>query len=365
MLCPKTLGLSLPRTTEIADHTNSTKNKELRPRTFESRRFPWVWRHEITIKMHEASTHVSLKEIQGKTLSNLRNQPKNENTKEALKRPTWIITPNLLCKPWKIHTGLTCLLNIHPSLMISPWSSQASPMENLGKIGRENSKSNELGFWEIVAILSPLSIYGGIRKTKLPLLHNTRIHTPEGHFGNSRRSTIGRMPGDRTSLSLDASLAIPMRVLRFEASRHAQIPSPPDEPPVSVLWLNQVTRRVQTPVVCHYPTPTPVHDFVLLFLPPCGTHLTPLATGSLKPILLVSPLLGGPARHRPLALAIHMHQCKSNRNLHLQYSAKNQSTPRCQSLITARSDHPPVLRCSGPHTWWDPSEASWWEPTRG
>jgi hypothetical protein len=27
VLCPKTLGLSLPRTTEIADHTNSTTNK--------------------------------------------------------------------------------------------------------------------------------------------------------------------------------------------------------------------------------------------------------------------------------------------------------------------------------------------------
>jgi hypothetical protein len=29
------------------------------------------------------------------------------------------------------------------------------------------------------------------------------------------------------------------------------------------------------------------HEFVLLFLPPCGPHLTPLATGSLEPSLLV------------------------------------------------------------------------------
>jgi hypothetical protein len=36
-------------------------------------------------------------------------------------------------------------------------------------------------------------------------------------------------------------------------------------------------------------------------------------------------------------------------NLHPQYSAKSQSTPRCQSLITTRSDHPPVLGHSGPH----------------
>jgi hypothetical protein len=71
----------------------------------------------------------------------------------------------------------------------------------------------------------------------------------------------------------------------IEASRRARIPSPPAEPPVLVLWLNQVTRqflvncrkpRVQTPVVSRYPAPAPVHDFVLLFLPPCGPHLTPL-----------------------------------------------------------------------------------------
>jgi hypothetical protein len=52
------------------------------------------------------------------------------------------------------------------------------------------------------------------------------------------------MPGDRPSRSLDASLAIPTRVLCFEASRRARIPSPPAEPPVLVLWLNQVTRPV-------------------------------------------------------------------------------------------------------------------------
>jgi hypothetical protein len=30
-----------------------------------------------------------------------------------------------------------------------------------------------------------------------------------------------------------------------------------------------------------------VHDFILLFFPPCGSHLTPLATGSLERSLLV------------------------------------------------------------------------------
>jgi hypothetical protein len=36
-----------------------------------------------------------------------------------------------------------------------------------------------------------------------------------------------------------------------------------------------------------------VHDFILLFMPPCGSHLTPLATGSLEPSLLVFSTRGG------------------------------------------------------------------------
>jgi hypothetical protein len=36
-----------------------------------------------------------------------------------------------------------------------------------------------------------------------------------------------------------------------------------------------------------------VHDFTLLFMPPCGPHLTPLATGSLEPSQLVFSTPGG------------------------------------------------------------------------
>jgi hypothetical protein len=36
-----------------------------------------------------------------------------------------------------------------------------------------------------------------------------------------------------------------------------------------------------------------VHDFILLFTPPCGPHLTPLATGSLERSLLVFSTPGG------------------------------------------------------------------------
>jgi hypothetical protein len=44
-----------------------------------------------------------------------------------------------------------------------------------------------------------------------------------------------------------------------------------------VLWLNQEI----------------VHDFILLFMPPCGSHFTPLAIGSLERSLLVFSTPGG------------------------------------------------------------------------
>jgi hypothetical protein len=44
-------------------------------------------------------------------------------------------------------------------------------MEILRKIGRKIAKANELGFLEMEAILSLLSLYGGNQKMKLPLLH--------------------------------------------------------------------------------------------------------------------------------------------------------------------------------------------------
>jgi hypothetical protein len=50
-----------------------------------------------------------------------------------------------------------------------------------------------------------------------------------------------------------------------------------------------------------------------------------------------------PHRRRPFVLVLHLHQHQSSCNLHLQYLAKNQSTQRCQSLITQGRDHPPVL----------------------
>jgi hypothetical protein len=103
--------------------------------------------------------------------------------------------------------------------------------------------------------------------------------------------------------------------------------------------------RVQTPVVSHYPAPALVDDFVLLFLPPCGPHLTQLATESLESGLLVSPLHGGPSWHRPFTPTLHLHQRKSSRK------TKSQSTPRCNYSSQPgepihRSSDAPVLTMS-------------------
>jgi hypothetical protein len=133
------------------------------------------------------------------------------------------------------------------------------------------------------------------------------------------------MPSDCNLLSLNASLAIPTRVLHFEASRH-QRPGRSDRPSWAVrpAWVAAPPRRVfglafvaqpsnpmvfwrttrtwcslrQSPLMTRLPCSPgstlvlrlyqeTVHDFVPLFLLPCGPHLTPLATGSLEPSLHV------------------------------------------------------------------------------
>jgi hypothetical protein len=95
------------------------------------------------------------------------------------------------------------------------------------------------------------------QKTKIPLKPKLGYTPTKGTLGNCLRSTIGWMPNDRTSRSLDASLAILTRVLRLEASGALQPqtgqtgslnwPSQfwPDNharSSVSALWLSRVTR---------------------------------------------------------------------------------------------------------------------------
>jgi hypothetical protein len=198
------------------------------------------------------------------------------------------------------------------------------------------------------------------------------------------------MPGDCTLVSLDASHAIPMRVLHFQDSRlrrltpvrlvlltgqtgtHRSERSDPPEHRLRFSCLGFVdqprnqwfsgepleTLRArcslrQSPLMTRLPrspgstlvlrlNQQTVHDFILLFTPPCGSHLTPLATGSLgRSLLVFSTLEASPATT--------FHACsspaptQSGCNLHLLYLDKNQSTQRGQSLITQGSDHPPVL----------------------
>jgi hypothetical protein len=70
----------------------------------------------------------------------------------------------------------------------------------------------------MAAILSPLGLYGGNRKTKLPLRPNFRIRTTECTLGIFVFAPSDRCPATANLLSLDASLAIPTRVLCFEVS---------------------------------------------------------------------------------------------------------------------------------------------------
>jgi hypothetical protein len=156
-------------------------------------------------------------------------------------------------------------------------------------------------------------------------------------------------PATANLLSLDASLAIPTRVLRFEVSELGhRTPVRPvlltsqtgthwsdrSDPPVRsvwscctsvfgssvlALWIDQGTQWFsgepqetprtwcslrQSPLMTRLPcspgstlvlrlNQETVHDFILPFLPPCGPHLTPLAAGSLERSLLVFSTPGG------------------------------------------------------------------------
>jgi hypothetical protein len=150
--------------------------------------------------------------------------------------------------------------------------------------------------------------------TRLPLTHYWRYNPRRGIYVMFVGLAIGRPRLLRTPRPPDASHAILSRVLRFEASRHARIPSPScwafglcfeaqsRNRPLMVLWANHQTPRARpglppSPLTRPPPcTGSIVHDFVLLVSPPCGPHLVPPSTGSLEPILLVSPSPGGPSR---------------------------------------------------------------------
>jgi hypothetical protein len=141
----------------------------------------------------------------------------------------------------------------------------------------------------MAAILSPLSVHGDNRKMKLPLLHNlstnpsganwscsTSLHrqaTPSPQSASSRRKPCDLATCPSTSKLLDA----PGSRLCLPSLGFVVQPSNP-----AGFVVNCRKPRVQTSVVSHYSATAPIEDFVLLFLPPCDPHMTPLATGSLK-----------------------------------------------------------------------------------
>jgi hypothetical protein len=133
----------------------------------------------------------------------LRKSPKRTNGDNTSK--PWGTTSNhLYITKWFIQ-GLACRLIIHPSHKISPWSSQASPIEILRKIG----KPNELGFQQMAAILSTLGLYGGYQKSKYPYWI-IRVHAPRGRIWKSL-SSLHRTDAQRLQICLASTQALRSR----------------------------------------------------------------------------------------------------------------------------------------------------------
>jgi hypothetical protein len=188
--------------------------------------------------------------------------------------------------------------------------------------------------------------------TRLPLTQLLAIQPTKGHLCNVCGSSIGRPRLRRTPCPPDASHAIPPRVLRFEASRHARIPSPScldfglcfedqtkkpssdgfaGKPPNPARSARPPPSLLTRPPPC---TGSIVHDFVLLVSPPCGPHLVPPSTGYLEPSLLVSPSPGGPSRLKTFRARSSPATTRTRPQPTPAHGAKSQSNTRCQSLIT-------------------------------
>ena len=85
------------------------------------------------------------------------------------------------------------------------------------------------------------------------------IHAPRGQIWKLDDFSIGRTAEHRTLLSLDASLAIPPRVLCFGPSRHPRLPPVrPGLPPVRPAHRSDRSGQPVRPVrCCHRPAEPP------------------------------------------------------------------------------------------------------------
>jgi hypothetical protein len=179
-----------------------------------------------------------------------------------------------------------------------------------------------------------MGIYGGTQKTKLPLLKTRDTSPTRADLEVFRFSSSDGCPATTTCLASTQALRsrrVSSASKHLGASDQGGQTAPPGrlnrpgwphllvESSASILWLNRVTQWFsgeplqtprtrcslrQSPLVTRFPRSSgstlvlrlyqeTVHDFILLFMPPCGPHLTPLATGSLKRSLLVFSTPGG------------------------------------------------------------------------
>jgi hypothetical protein len=206
----------------------------------------------------------------------------------------------------------------------------------------QNGKTNELGFQSFLPSIHSMSIYAGTQKTKVPLL-NTRDTSPSrADLEVFRFSSSNGFPTTATCLASTHALRsrrVSSASKHLGASDQGGRTGPPgrldrpgqsdrprrsDRPSWAVepAWVATPPRRVSglgfvvqpsNPVVSGEPLQNPrtrcsfrqsplmtqlpcssgstlvlrlyqemVHDFILLFMPPCGLHLTPLATRSLE-----------------------------------------------------------------------------------
>jgi hypothetical protein len=116
---------------------------------------------------------------------------------------------------------------------------------------------------------------------------------------SDRGSSLDRpVPTGQTGLEL-LQHRLPFFGLGFvDQPRNPVVSGEPLETPRTLCSLHQsplMTRLPRSPVstLDLRLNQEPVHDFILLFKPPCGPHLTPLATRSLERSLLVFSIPGG------------------------------------------------------------------------
>jgi hypothetical protein len=208
-------------------------------------------------------------------------------------------------------------------------------MEILRKIRKEYRKTNELGFQDWLSSSHLLRYMEATESLKYPSLTTRDTSPSRAVLEDLKLSPSDGCPRDRNLLSLDA--CPPLRRFWTASSRtgqtgapHRSDRSPPVRPvwrccssvfgsSVLALWINQGTQWFsgeppetprtrcslrQSPLMTRLPrspgstlvlrlNQETVHDFILLFMPPCDPHLTPLAIGSLGQSLLVFSTPGG------------------------------------------------------------------------